>query len=162
LFVSIQVLFLYNSIDDFVMSNLKNYSGRTLKSAEDASIDLSSEDTEEQKTQRAEKKQKEEEEAGEGEGGKKAGGGAIPEAELEPFCAWLKETLGESRVREIKVTTRLSDSPAIITDHESGAVRRMMKMVVRAPLCLLFLSLLFSSLLLSSPLFSSALHPTSS
>jgi hypothetical protein len=32
-----------------------------------------------------------------------------------------------------QVTHRLSESPAIITDHESGAVRRMMKMVVRDP-----------------------------
>ena len=30
----------------------------------------------------------------------------------------------------MKVTKRLSDSPAIVTDHESGALRRMMKMVV--------------------------------
>ena len=129
------MLFLYNSIDDFVMSNLKNYSGRELKSAEDAGIDLSLEDTEEQKTKRTEeqdKKAQEEQEGGEeGGAGKKtsAGAGAIPDD--EPFCAWLKETLGAGRVTEIKTTTRLSDSPAIITDHESGAVRRMMKMVVR-------------------------------
>lgn len=123
-----EVLFLYNTIDDFVMSNLKNYSGRPLKSAEDASIDLSAEDTEEQKTKRAEEN-KEKEEKEKEEGSQKSTVGAIPEAEVEPFCAWLKESLGASRVREIKITTRLSDSPAIITDHESGAVRRMMKMV---------------------------------
>jgi HSP90 family molecular chaperone len=29
----------------------------------------------------------------------------------------------------IKVTNRLSDSPAIVTDHESGALRRMLKMI---------------------------------
>jgi TNF receptor-associated protein 1 len=32
----------------------------------------------------------------------------------------------------VKTTTRLSDSPAIITDHESGALRRMMKMLNQA------------------------------
>ena len=122
---------MYNSIDDFVMSNLKNYSGRSLKSAEDASIDLSSEDTEEQKAKRAEEKKEEEEKDGDGES-KKSSAGAIPEGEVDAFCTWLKESLGEGRVSEIKVTTRLSDSPAIITDHESGAVRRMMKMVVRS------------------------------
>lgn len=31
----------------------------------------------------------------------------------------------------LQITNRLSDSPAIVTDHESGALRRMMKMVVR-------------------------------
>jgi len=35
------------------------------------------------------------------------------------------------QVKQVKVTKRLSDSPAIVTDHESGALRRMMKMVVR-------------------------------
>ena len=34
----------------------------------------------------------------------------------------------------MKVTKRLSDSPAIVTDHESGALRRMMKMVVSSSL----------------------------
>jgi TNF receptor-associated protein 1 len=35
--------------------------------------------------------------------------------------------LGEKKVREVRVTHRLSDSPAIVTDHQSGALRRMMK-----------------------------------
>lgn len=131
---------MYNSIDDFVMSNLKNYSGRPLKSAEDAGIDLSVEDTEEQKSKRAEKKEEDEKEGGD-DAAKKSSAGAIPEADLDPFCTWLKETLGEARVREIKVTNRLSDSPAIITDHESGAVRRMMKMVVRFKHPIVFLTL---------------------
>lgn len=121
-----EVLFLYNSIDDFVMSNLKSYSGRPLKSAEDASIDLSLEDTEEQKAKREEEKKKDGEEGSDADQKKKS---LIPEDQIEPFCTWLKETLGEAKVREIKTTSRLSDSPAIITDHESGAVRRMMKMV---------------------------------
>ncbi len=37
-------------------------------------------------------------------------------------------TLGR-RVREVSVTTRLDSTPCIVTDHESGAMRRMMKMV---------------------------------
>jgi HSP90 family molecular chaperone len=117
-----EVVFLYTSIDDFVMSNLKNYNGRPLKSAEDSSIDLSVEDTEEQKKKREEKNESSDSE-------KKESSGGIPESELDGFCAWLKSTLGEGRVSEIKVTNRLSDSPAIVTDHESGTVRRMMKMV---------------------------------
>jgi HSP90 family molecular chaperone len=117
-----EVLFLYNSIDDFVMSNLKNYNGRPLKSAEDSSIDLSVEDTEEQK------KKREEKETSDGEG-KETSNVEIPEFDLDGFCIWLKETLGEICVIEIKVINRLSDSPAIVTDHESGTVRRMMKMV---------------------------------
>ncbi|CAN0038426.1 unnamed protein product [Discosporangium mesarthrocarpum] len=30
---------------------------------------------------------------------------------------------------EVKTTSRLSDSPAIVSNHESGALRRMMRMV---------------------------------
>lgn len=33
------------------------------------------------------------------------------------------------QIFEAKVTTRLKDSPAIISSHESGALRRMMKLV---------------------------------
>ena len=108
------------------MSNLKNYNGRPLKSAEDSNIDLSSEETEEQKKKRDEEKKDDTE--GKSDDKPKAGG--IPESELDGFCTWLKETLGESRVSDIKVTNRLSDSPAIVTDHESGSMRRMMKIVV--------------------------------
>jgi TNF receptor-associated protein 1 len=54
----------------------------------------------------------------------------LSDAEGKDICEWLKVTLGQ-RVREVKVTHRLSDSPAIVTDHESGALRRMMRMVVR-------------------------------
>ena len=33
------------------------------------------------------------------------------------------------QVFEVKVTSRLKDSPAIISSHESGALRKMMRMV---------------------------------
>lgn len=35
-------------------------------------------------------------------------------------------------MREVKTTSRLSDSPAIVTDHQSGALRKMMKMLDQA------------------------------
>ena len=58
----------------------------------------------------------------------------LSEVESEVLCDWLLATLGPSRVRSVKTTSRLSDSPAIVTDHESGALRRMMKMLVRVTL----------------------------
>jgi TNF receptor-associated protein 1 len=57
-------------------------------------------------------------------------GKPLSESEAQDFCQWLQVTLGSKKVSEVKVTKRLSDSPAIVTDHESGALRRMMKMVV--------------------------------
>ena len=46
------------------------------------------------------------------------------------LCEWLKISLGSQKVRDVKTTTRLGDSPALITDHESGSLRRMLKMLV--------------------------------
>ncbi len=55
----------------------------------------------------------------------------LSEEEGKELCQWLSLTLG-TRAREVRVTNRLSDSPAIVTDHESGALRRMMRMVEQA------------------------------
>lgn len=41
-FVTAQVLFLYQSVDDFVMSNINNYNGRDLITAESGTVDFSS------------------------------------------------------------------------------------------------------------------------
>lgn len=109
------------------MTNLRNYAGRPLKSAEDASIKLDDELSEEEKKAKAEADAKEAEKKGE-EAKNKAG---LSDTEAQQFCEWLKTSLG-TRVREVQLTHRLSDSPAIITDHESGAVRRMMRMVDQA------------------------------
>ena len=42
------------------------------------------------------------------------------------MAEWMQETLSE-QVRDVQVTTRLKDSPAIIVDHESATIQRMMK-----------------------------------
>ncbi len=54
----------------------------------------------------------------------------LSEDDAKELCAWLQSTLGMDKVKEVKTTTRLSDSPAIVTDHESGALRKMLRMVV--------------------------------
>lgn len=114
-----EVLFLYNTIDDFVMSNLKTFNGRELVSAEDSKINFDESET-----------KVEEEEKKDGEGGGSGVSGELPKEKAEELCTWIRTAL-DTRVREVKLTYRLSDSPTLITDHESGAMRRMMKMVVR-------------------------------
>jgi TNF receptor-associated protein 1 len=104
-----EVLLLYNSIDDFVMTNIRSYNGRELTSAENSTIDLGKD-----KVDEAEKDKIKE--------------NALSEDEAKQLCEWITTVLGE-RVREVKTTTRLSDSPAIVTDHQSGALRKMMKML---------------------------------
>jgi TNF receptor-associated protein 1 len=101
-----ECLFLYSAIDDFVMNNLTTYNGRKLVSAESNDVDLgadASEGAEEEDT-------------------------AEVKAANEALTAWLTTALAK-RVRKVETTTRLVDSPAIVTDHESAALRRMMQMV---------------------------------
>lgn len=120
-----EVLFLYNTIDDFVMSNVKAYAGRDLVSAENSSIDLSKESSSADEKTEDDKKDEEK------EGTVASDAAKLSDEEANDFCAWMTSTLG-SKVREVKITTRLSGSPAIVTDHESGAMRRMLKMVEQA------------------------------
>lgn len=109
-----EVIFVYTAIDEFVMANLTKFQGRDLISAEKGDIDLGD----------SKNKDKDEKEGGD-EQSKTPG---LSEKEAEEFCAWFQMTLNEN-VSSCKVTNRLSQSPAVVTDNESGAMRRMMKMV---------------------------------
>ncbi|TMW63455.1 hypothetical protein Poli38472_002396 [Pythium oligandrum] len=97
-----EVLFVYHPIDDFVMTNVAEFNGRKVVSAENAKLDLEDHDDP------AVKK--------------------LSEEDQRLFGAWLKLTL-EDNVKEVKFTSRLTESPAIISDHESASIRKMMAMV---------------------------------
>ncbi|CAI5732978.1 unnamed protein product [Peronospora destructor] len=98
-----EVLFVYSPIDDFVMTNVAEFNGRKVISAEHAKVDVDSD------TDSASEKK-------------------LSKDEQDLFGAWLKLTL-EDNVKEVKFTSRLTDSPAIIVDHESASIRKMMQMV---------------------------------
>jgi len=107
-----EVLFVYSAIDDFVMSNLQKFEDRKLRSAEDKDLDVGGgEDEEDEKGEEEEKKD------------------GLGKEASDDICVWLTATLGDSKVSKVKVTKRLGSSPAIVTNHESGAMRRMMRMV---------------------------------
>jgi TNF receptor-associated protein 1 len=101
-----EVLFLYNQLDDFVMTNLGEYDKKKLVSVESA------------KAKESLKEDKKEEETGE----------KLSQEEVKEFAKWMKDTLS-GRVSSITESDRLVDSPAIIVDHESASMRRMMKYV---------------------------------
>jgi len=109
----IEVIFVYSAIDDFVMSNVDKFQGRQLVSAEKGDIELD--------------KPKDDEKV-ESEGPDSELSSSLNKTEADEFCAWFQMTLNK-KVSKCKVTSRLSSSPAIITDNESGALRRMMRMV---------------------------------
>jgi len=113
-----EVLFMYSPIDDFVMTNLAEYNGRALVTAETAGVD-----------ELATKKQGADEND-EGEGDADATTTArLSDEDASNLTEWIKTTLGDDRVSEVRTTDRLRSSPAIVVDHESGSLRRMMKMV---------------------------------
>lgn len=110
-----EVLFLYHTVDDFVMTNLKTYNGRPIVSAESSSINFDELEDEEKK------EEKKEDEVS-----------SLKPLTLEEshiLCKKIKDILGKDKVQEVRHSTRLVSSPAIVVDHESGALRRMMRMV---------------------------------
>ena len=114
----VEVLFLYTAIDDFVMANMEKYEDRKLVSVEQGDIDLSEL-----------KKLKTETDAEEEEKKIYEADRKLSSAESQEFCDWFRKKLGDAKVASCTVTDRLSTSPAIVTDSESGAMRRMMRLV---------------------------------
>lgn len=110
----VEVLFLFTAIDDFVMANLEHFEGRSLVSVEKGDIDLKDlidDDRDEAKDSIYQSDRK------------------LSSTDCLEFCDWFRKELGDNRVASCTVTNRLSTSPAIVTDNESGAMRRMMRLV---------------------------------
>ena len=113
-----EVIFVYTAIDDFVMANLEKFEGRAIISADKSDIDFGGDDKEK------------DDEMGEIEKVDPITGiqSRLSGEEAIEFCDWFKTVLPE-KVSSCKVTNRLTSSPAVVTDSESGAMRRMMHMV---------------------------------
>lgn len=98
-----EVLFFYDSWDEFVADHLTEFDGKRLVAAEKAEIEI---------------------EAPAKEGDEKLG-----DTEADELAKWMKEKLGEN-VNEVRVSKRLVDSPAVIVDGDkfmTSSMRRMMK-----------------------------------
>eukprot|EP00560_Eucampia_antarctica_P007511 CAMPEP_0197828500 /NCGR_PEP_ID=MMETSP1437-20131217/5049_1 /TAXON_ID=49252 ORGANISM="Eucampia antarctica, Strain CCMP1452" /NCGR_SAMPLE_ID=MMETSP1437 /ASSEMBLY_ACC=CAM_ASM_001096 /LENGTH=709 /DNA_ID=CAMNT_0043429723 /DNA_START=260 /DNA_END=2390 /DNA_ORIENTATION=+ len=104
-----EVIFVYTAIDDFVMANLQKYQDRAIVNVEKGDIDLGDSSSEDDKK----------------EDSKSAG---LNDKDATDFCAWYQMTLND-KISSCKTTNRLSSSPAVVTNNESGAMRRMMRMV---------------------------------
>ena len=102
----IEILYLYDAIDDFIMTSMGEYSGKKLISADAADIELP-------KPLREPAEEK----------------SALSEQELTNLTSWMKDTLGD-RVREVRESKRLIDRPAIIVNPDPGlttSMRRILK-----------------------------------
>lgn len=101
----IEVLYTHEAVEDYVLSQLGEYEGKKLCSLDSADLELPV--TEQP-------------------------GEALPAEQIAALSQWLKDVLGE-RVREVKGSKRLSDSPAIVlnADQFTSSMHRMMQMANR-------------------------------
>ena len=102
----IEVLLLSDRVDEWLMSNLTEFDGKPLKSVAKGDLDLGALEDEAEKTAQKE-----------------------AEDSLRPLVERIKTTLGE-RVKDVRVTHRLTDSPACLVTGEgdmSANLERLLK-----------------------------------
>ncbi|MCK5710292.1 MAG: molecular chaperone HtpG, partial [Deltaproteobacteria bacterium] len=100
----IEVLYLFEPVDEFVMSSLMKYADKDLVSADNSDIELEEISSNKKKD-------------------------LLPDEDIDTLCEWIKETLGES-VNDVSVSKRLVDSPVIALNADkvmTPSMRRMMK-----------------------------------
>ncbi|KAF9396597.1 TNF receptor-associated protein 1, mitochondrial [Podila verticillata] len=117
----IEVLFLYDTVDEFVVNNLRQVGQHKLVSIDAADIqDKVLESSSPKDSGESDVKDKTPEEA-------KL---AKEEAKLEAenIAEWFRDTLG-MQVRKVDVSKRHMSHPAVVTEHDSPAVRKMMAMM---------------------------------
>lgn len=103
---NLEVLFCYEAVDEYVMSNVREFDGKKLIAADHADVKLADLPKQE---------------------------GALGDDDVKNLTAWLKETLGE-RVADVKASDRLVDSPVLALNADkfvSPHMRRMMKAMNR-------------------------------
>jgi len=107
----IEIFYLTNPIDDFVMTSMREYKEKNLVSADNANIKLPKKSVEEKKD--ANEKDKSE------------------EKDLKNFIKWITKHL-KDRISEVKVSDRLVDSPAILVNPDDMMTVHMQKLLEQA------------------------------
>ncbi|MBD3266674.1 molecular chaperone HtpG, partial [bacterium] len=102
----IEVLYVYEPIDDFVLTHIGEYEGKTIVSADQADLDLP--DTAEEETEAQEEK--------------------LSKDEVDTLSGWMKNLLGD-RVDAVRESKRLVDSPAIVVNTNAGMTTGMQKVM---------------------------------
>jgi len=100
----IEVLFLLEPVDDFVMTSLMEYDGKRLISADSADLGLPGEDAQ------------------------KNDAPAMDADKLATLTVWMKDTLGD-RVKVVRETKRVIDRPAILVNPDEGMTSTMRKIM---------------------------------
>ncbi|KAF9190435.1 TNF receptor-associated protein 1, mitochondrial [Haplosporangium sp. Z 767] len=115
----IEVLFLYDTVDEFVVNNLRQVGQHKLVSIDAADIkDAALESSSDKDDTKDGAKSTEEEALAKAEA----------KVEAENIADWFRQTLG-MQVRKVDVSKRYMSHPAVVTEHDSPAVRKMMAMM---------------------------------
>ena len=99
---NLEVLFVYDSIDEFALGHLDEFDGKKIVSADQADLELEDTPTK---------------------------GKPLAEDKLNDLCQFISGTLGE-KVKEVTKSKRLVDSPAVVLNADkmmTASMRRMMK-----------------------------------
>ncbi|KAK3816217.1 MAG: Hsp90 protein-domain-containing protein [Benniella sp.] len=113
----VEVLFLYDTVDEFVVNNLRQVGTHKLVSIDAAEIKdaifdkTSKDDAEDSNTSEDDALAKQE-----------------AKLEAENIADWFRQTLG-MQVRKVEISKRNMSYPAVVTEHDSPAVRKMMAMM---------------------------------
>ncbi len=105
----IEVLFLYENADDYVLTQLAFFKEKSIRCADDAEIELP-------------------------EAPENAAGTPLSENEMNELCAWFKDVLGNEKITECAAGTRLVESPAVALNSDkvlSSTMRRIMRAMTK-------------------------------
>ncbi len=108
----VEILYTLEPIDDFVLSHLGKYDGKKLVSADQADLRLPETTDEDAADKEDENKE------------------ALPEEIQQSLCKWMKEILAD-KVKEVKPSSRLVDSPAMIVNVD-GLMTSSMERIMMA------------------------------
>jgi molecular chaperone HtpG len=108
----VEILYTLEPIDDFVLSHLGQYDDKKLVSADQADLRLP--ETTDEGDKEKEERSKD----------------TLPEEIQQSLCKWMKEVLAE-RVKEVKPSSRLVDSPAMIVNVD-GVMTSSMERIMMA------------------------------
>jgi len=108
----VEIFYTLEPIDDFVLNHLGEYEGKKLVSADRADLALpeTGETTPEPEATES--------------------GETLDAKSIEGLCKWMKELLGD-RIQEVKTSTRLVDSPAMIVNVD-GYMTSSMERILKA------------------------------
>ncbi|MEW6378527.1 MAG: molecular chaperone HtpG [bacterium] len=111
----LEVIYTHDPIDDFVMSNLHEFDGKKLLSADQANLELPESGKKEEKAEEPKFRE------------------SLSTDQIKSLTSWLKDILG-NRVKEVIESHRLVESPAIVVNPDSSmssAMRRVMQVMDR-------------------------------